>query len=207
MFKDRSDAGRRLAQKLGHYRNQDALVLALPRGGVAVAREIATVLSLPLDILSVRKIGHPDNPEYAIGAVDSSGAVLFNRKAMIGIDKMWIKEQKEREEVEARRRGVLYRAGEEPKDLRDRVVIIVDDGIATGISMQLALRVVRSREPKRIVIAVPIASSGSLITLRRRGANEVIVLQPPEAFRGAVAEHYKHFPQVDDEEVIRLLRQ
>lgn len=204
MFINRQEAGERLTQKLESYRGKDAIILALPRGGVVVGHEVARALSLPLDIIAVRKIGHPASSEYAIGAVDESGIRIFNDAEAAAIDRGWLKEETVRQMQESKRRGALYRAGRKTPEIAGKIAIIVDDGIATGLTMRLAVRIVKAQHPHKIVVAVPVASPESIRDLEEEGADEIIVLEDPESFLGAVATHYRRFEQVGDEEVIRL---
>ena len=204
MFRDRNDAGRQLAEKLAKYRGQNAVVLALPRGGVVTGREIAQALGLPLDIAVVRKIGHPLSPEYAIGAVDDSGAIILNDAETESVSQAWLADEIEREKKEAERRVKAYRGGRKPIPISGKTALIVDDGIATGLSMRLVVRSLRAQNPARIVVAVPVASAEAVRGLRKE-ADEVITLEPPEEFLGAVGAHYIEFEQVEDAEVIRLL--
>lgn len=206
MLRDRTDAGKQLAKKLSQYRGQDAVVLALPRGGVVVGFEVAEALLAPLDIIAIRKIGHPFHPEYAIGAVDEHGARILNEMEAANVDKDWLKQETEREVAEAKRRSRVYRGGKPAEQLKGKVVILVDDGIATGLTMQLAVRSVKAQAPAKIVVAVPVAPADSLRALKDEGADEVLVLEPPEEFMGAVGSHYMRFDQTSDEEVIRLLK-
>ncbi|MBI2612734.1 phosphoribosyl transferase [Candidatus Kaiserbacteria bacterium] len=206
MFRDRVDAGRKLAQKLTQYRGGSAVVLALPRGGVCLGFEVANALSAALDIIAVRKIGHPYHPEYAIGAVDENGARILNESETAAVDKKWLAEETEREMQEAKRRSTLYRSGKPAQILAEKIAIIVDDGIATGLTMRLAVRSVRAQKPKKVIVAVPVAPVDSLAALKDEGADEVVVLEPPEEFMGAVGSHYIRFDQTTDEEVIELLR-
>ncbi len=206
MFRDRVEAGRQLAQKLLQYRDKSAVVLALPRGGVVVGFEVARALAVPLDIIAVRKIGHPYHPEYAIGAVDENGARILNEMETATVDKKWLAEKTEREMQEAKRRSTVYRGGKIPESLAGKVVILVDDGIATGLTMRLAVRSVRAQKPEKITVAVPVAPADSLAVLKDEGADEIIVLEPPETFMGAVGSHYIRFDQTTDEEVIALLQ-
>ncbi|OGG58789.1 hypothetical protein A3C86_03405 [Candidatus Kaiserbacteria bacterium RIFCSPHIGHO2_02_FULL_49_16] len=204
MFKDRSDAGQKLAEKLARYRGSDAVVLSLPRGGVVVGREIARTLGLPLDIIAIRKIGHPFSPEYAIGAVDDKKAVLLNDSETESVNQAWLADEIEREIQEAKRRVKAYRGPRKPVSIPGKVALIVDDGIATGLTMRLAVRSVRAQSPERIVVAVPIAPVETINNLRKE-ADEVVILEPPEEFLGVVGAHYIEFKQVEDAEVIRLL--
>lgn len=204
MFTDRKEAGVQLARKLEPYREKDAVVLALPRGGVVPGYEIAKALALPLDIAVVRKVGHPGNPEYAVCAVDEKGERLCDADVET-VDSKWLAEETERQVREAKRRIALYRGGKEPAGIRGKTAIIVDDGIATGLSMRLAVRSVKKQQPARIIVAVPVAPLESIRELGKEGADEVIVLEPPEDFLGAVGAHYIRFEQVEDGEVVKLM--
>jgi len=206
MFKDRSDAGRQLAEKLAPYRGKDAVVLALPRGGVVTGFEIARALALPLDIIAVRKVGAPDNPEYAIGAVDADGTTIINDAEAAVVNRTWLAGEIQTEKKEARRRARVYRAGKKPLGIAGKTALIVDDGIATGLTMRLAVRAAKAKKAKRIIVAVPVAPPEAVRALKDEGADEVVVLEPPERFLGAVGAHYIRFEQVEDAEVIRLLR-
>ena len=205
MFQNREDAGQQLAKMLEHYRGTDAVVLALPRGGVVVGDEIARALRLPLDIVVTRKIGHPDNPEYAICAVDEKGTLLCDEAERESVSKEWLKNEVERQRKEAGRRVRAYRGKGEPVEMKGKTAIIVDDGIATGLSLRLAVRVVKAEMPKRVVVAVPVAPSDIIQKLARE-VDELIILLPPEEFAGAVGAHYREFEQVEDDTVIRLLQ-
>ena len=204
-FKNREDAGRQLAERLKKYAKEEAIIYALPRGGVVLGFEIAQALLLPLDIVITRKIGHPSNAEYAIGAVDEDGTLVLNEAEAISVNQQWLEKEIEKQKGEARRRGILYRKGKQRPDIVGRVAIIVDDGIATGFTMRLAVKVIKSQHPEKIIIAVPVASSESIHELKKEGIDEVIVLEPPEEFLGTVGAYYQEFSQVSDEEVIKLL--
>lgn len=204
MFANREDAGRQLAKRLAHYQETDAVVLALPRGGVVVGHEIARVLRFPLDIIAVRKIGHPSNPEYAICATDEKGALLCNGEERKYIGKEWLKKEAERQMQEAARRLNVYRGNKTPVEMRGKTAIITDDGIATGLTMRLAIMSAKTQKPKRIVVAVPVAPSEVMRSIKEE-VDELIVLLPPEKFLGAVGAHYVEFDQTGDEIVIQLL--
>lgn len=206
MFANRSEAGQKLAQKLESLRGNDAVIIALPRGGVVVGYEIARLLSLPLDILAIRKIGHPMNPEYAIGAIDENGVRILSEIETVAIDQKWLAEESDQQMREAKRRSELYRRGNHRLSLKDKIVLLVDDGIATGFTMRLAVKSAKNEHPQKMLVAVPVASPESLQEIRKEGADEVIVLENPEAFMGAIGAHYREFEQVEDEEVIRLLQ-
>lgn len=206
MFRDRTDAGKKLASKLAAYRDKDVVVLGLPRGGVVVAYEVAKALNLPLDIVAVRKIGHPTNPEYAIGVVDERGSTIFNSKEIASVSERWLKEETARQRAEAARRSRLYRDHKAAYDLAGKTAIIVDDGIATGFTMRLAVRSAKEQGAKKIVVAVPVAPPDALSLLKDEGADEIVILEPPEEFMGAVGAHYVRFEQTSDEDVIRFMR-
>ncbi len=204
MFRDRRDAGIRLAERLEKYRGKRAVVLALPRGGVAVGFEVARALHLPLDIIAVRKIGHPHDPEFAIGAIDERGETLMSTAATF-VDTAWFRKESKREEKEAKRRAALYRDGRAPISLKGRTAIIVDDGVATGLTMRLAIRAAWKQDPASVVVAVPVASDDAVQAFSNE-VDEIIVLEPPKTFLGAVGAHYTHFGQMSDGEVVHLMR-
>ncbi|MBI4657329.1 MAG: phosphoribosyl transferase [Verrucomicrobia bacterium] len=204
IFKDRADAGRKLAQALVSYKGQDAIVYALPRGGVVLGAEIARVLDAPLDLIVVRKVGHPHSPEYAIAAVAEDGHAVVNRLEVNSIDKKWFDERVRVEQQEARRRRELYTRGRDPIPAKDKVAIIVDDGLATGLTMFAAIQEIRHFLPKKVVVAVPVAPPRTVQELKRI-VDDVIALYVTDDF-GAIGSFYLHFAQVSDEEVIDLLK-
>jgi putative phosphoribosyl transferase len=203
-FKDRRDAGRKLAKKLSIYRGTDAIIVALPRGGVIVAHEIACQLNLPLDIVVTRKIEHPASPEYAIGVVDENGERMLNEREVASVDKVWLEKEIRKEEREAKRRNEIYRKGKGSLMLTDKVVILVDDGIATGFTMRLAVIIVQKQWPRKLIVAVPVAPQEA-VAFFEEIADSVIVLEDPLEFRGSIGLHYVEFPQADDDEIIGLL--
>lgn len=207
-FKDRADAGRKLAVALAEYKDQRPVILALPRGGVPVAAEVATVFNAPLDLILVRKIGVPFQPELAMGAVvDGDAPLIVRNEAVIrlaGIDELDFKAGCERELAEIERRRQRYVGGGERVEVAGRIAIVIDDGIATGATTRAALRATRKRNPKKLVLAVPVAPSDSL-ALMRDEADEVICLEDYADF-GAIGFYYFDFRQVSDEEVIETLR-
>ena len=206
-FKNRADAGRKLANALVEYKVQQPVILALPRGGVPVAAEIAAALGAPLDLILVRKIGVPDQPELAMGAVVDGGAPIIVRNddviALTGVDEAEFKAICDAELAEIERRHRRYLGTRERVDVAGRTVIVVDDGVATGATTRAALRATRMRSPKTLILAVPVAPTESIAALRR-DADEVICLEDHEFF-GAIGFYYGNFNQVDDEEVIKLL--
>jgi len=205
-FVDRQDAGRQLAEAVeAAVGGEDAIVLALPRGGVPVAREVASRLGAPLDILLVRKLGVPWQPEMAFGAIATGDVVVMNEDHLkaLGLGEDAIKDVIEREQAELDRRQHLYRDGSEPMDVAGRTVIVVDDGIATGSTVRAALKSLEQRGAKRRIVACPVASAETVRALREE-ADEVICLRTPVAF-GAVGAWYDDFAPVFDSEVKRLL--
>ena len=207
MFRDRREAGKRLAAELSHLRAEDVLVLALPRGGVPVAYEVAQALRAPLDLVMVRKIGAPDQPELAVAAVvdGESPEIVENQELldMLGLDRSWVERAAERELREIARRREHYLEGRPPLEMAGRTVVLVDDGIATGASFRAALRATRRRGPAHLVLAVPVAPPDTLAALRAE-ADETVCLETPRAF-GAVGAFYEDFHQTSDEEVVELV--
>jgi putative phosphoribosyl transferase len=204
-FADRRDAGRRLAERLLPLADRSPLVVGLPRGGVPVAAEVAAALGAPLDILAVRKLGAPHNPEYGIGAVAEDGTRVIDAEAiaMLGINGETIDAIAARESAELRRRVALYRRNRPPFAIRGRTVIVVDDGVATGVTDTAALRAVRRGRPRRLVLAVPVCSPDAAARLRHE-ADEVICLHAPRMLRG-ISRWYADFSQVSDDEVLAAL--
>ena len=208
LFDDRRDAGRRLAEAAHRYGVEDPIVLALPRGGVPVAYEVAKALGAPMDLLFVRKIGAPGHPEYGIGAVvdgDHPQVVLNDVARQLGIPAAYVEEQKRRELQEIERRRRAYLGDREPLAIKGRTVMVVDDGIATGGTVRASLRALRSAEARRLILAVPVAAADTIESLRSE-ADEILCLATPEPFY-AVGMHYRDFDQTSDEEVVRLLAQ
>lgn len=206
-FKNRSDAGKQLAQQLQNYRfHHDVVVVALARGGVVPGFEISQSLDVPLDIIAPRKIGAPGNSELAVGAVTQSGEPVFDKQIMrslgLTVDDVW--KTVEQEQKEASRRREVYRADQEPLQFANKVVIIVDDGIATGATMRAAVTTVRYNNPEKIIIAVPICPPRVKAELEEE-VNAVVALVTPEHF-GGIGAFYKDFEQVDDVTVIAYMQ-
>lgn len=205
-FRDRNDAGQKLAEALIAYQDKPGvLVVALPRGGVVLGRIVADALGAPLDIVVPRKIGAPWHEEYAIGAIGEMGDAVWNEEEKARTPQHYLENAVTREQTEAQRRLNLYRAGLPPRDFKNKTVIIVDDGIATGLTMRAAIATVRAGNPKKLVVAVPVAPPESLAMLRAE-ADEVITVMAP-AWLTSVGEFYRDFPQIDDATVEKLLRQ
>ena len=206
-FRDRNEAGRKLAAQLLHYKDQDPVVLALPRGGVPVGYEVARALHAPLDIIVVRKVGAPGQPEFGIGAVvdgdHPEGVLDEDTVRLLNVSQDYLDRQIALELREIRRRQEVYRRGRAPIPLNGRTVVVVDDGIATGGSMRAALRAVRRAAPKHLVLAVPVAPPETIESLRSE-VDDVVCVSTPVAFR-AVGQFYEEFQQTTDDEVIRLL--
>jgi putative phosphoribosyl transferase len=206
IFLNRTDAGQQLAQALKQYRNrEDVLVLALPRGGVPVAEVVARELNLPLDVLIVRKVGLPANPELAMGAVASGGVEVVNESVTRtwGIGPEQFKQTAQRELKELERREAVYRRGRPPLNVEGKLELLVDDGIATGSTMKAAVAALRKLQAKAIVIAVPVAAEDTAQYLQTV-ADEVVCVKTPVYFH-SVGAVYQDFSQTSDEEVRELL--
>ncbi|GAA3762932.1 putative phosphoribosyltransferase [Spinactinospora alkalitolerans] len=205
-FRDRRDAGEQLAERIAGLRLADPFVLALPRGGVPVAHVVATVLKAPLDVVVARKVGAPGNPEFGVGAVTADGPALFDTEKLnlLGVDPRDLEPAVETERAEARRRLAAYRDGRPEPELAGRDVVLVDDGLATGVTARAGLSYVRGLRPASLRLAVPVCSADSARSLGEE-CDEVVCLSAPPDFR-AVGLWYQDFRQNTDEEVIRLLR-
>jgi len=207
MFRDRREAGEKLAGKLGDYKGRkDALVIALPRGGVVTGFEIARRLDLPLDIIIIRKIGFPGQPEFAIGAVSETGEVLLNRSVInsYGVDEGYIREEVERQKEIIRRRKDLYRGGRGLSGLEGKTAILVDDGVATGSTAKAAIAALKKAGPKEIVLGLPVAPPRTAEELKAM-VDRFICLHTDPYFL-AVGNYYSDFEQVTDEEVAVILQ-
>jgi putative phosphoribosyl transferase len=206
-YRDRSDAGRQLAAKLEALTSADPVVVALPRGGVPVGFEVARALRAPLELLAVRKLGAPGNPELAVGAVAEDGTGVFDARSaeLLGMTQEMLDAAIAQESRELRRRVERYREGRPPVAVKRRTAIVVDDGIATGMTELAAVRSLRKSEPAGIVVAVPVGSEEALSMLREE-ADRVICLSVPPRLYG-VGMWYEDFRPVSDEEVLALLAQ
>jgi putative phosphoribosyl transferase len=205
LFRDRQDGGRRLAEKLRGYAGTAAVVLALPRGGVPVAAEVAAGLGLPLDVFIVRKLGVPGYAELAMGAIASGGVRVMNEDVVreLGIPEQAIDSVAQAEAAELARREIAYRGVRPPQDVGGRTVILVDDGLATGATMRAAVEALRARHAARIVVAVPVGAPATCNMLAAE-ADEIICAVAPEPFL-AVGYWYENFDQTTDEEVEAIL--
>ncbi|MBS1246975.1 MAG: phosphoribosyltransferase [Proteobacteria bacterium] len=204
-FRNRAEAAKKLAERLSAYKGKNPLVLAIPRGAVPMARILADALDGELDVVLVRKLGAPMNPELAVGSVDESGWVyVADFAASTGADAAYIEDEKQRQLGVMRKRRAQYTAARPPIDPAGRIVIVVDDGLATGATMISALHALRARKPARLIAAVPVAPPDTLRKVEKL-ADETVCLDVPEYFM-AVGQFYAEFPQVEDEEVIALLR-
>ncbi len=205
-FKDRQDAGRRLADALRSYKGQKNLVVyAIPRGGVILGAIVAKFLDAGLDLLIPRKIGHPDNPEYAIAAVGESGDMVRDEQEFSYVDQKWFRHAVAEQRAEARRRRKLYLGNRKPVSASGQICIIVDDGLATGLTMKAAIKQVRCSQPQEIVVAVPVAPADTIKELTQV-ADEVVALYVPAGLFGAVGSYYQNFDQVSDEEVVAIMK-
>ena len=207
VFADRVDAGRKLAARLLKYKDQNPVVLAVPRGGVPVAFEVARALNAPLDVIIVRKLGAPGQPELGVGAVVDGDhpETILNREVVgaMRVSRDYLEREIHNQLKEIHRRNLVYRAGRARVELKNRTVIVVDDGIATGGSIRAALRGVQQQGPKKVVLAVPVGPSDTIESLRDE-VDEVVCLSTPPIFFG-IGEFYTDFHQLADTEVIRLL--
>jgi putative phosphoribosyl transferase len=204
MFSDRTEAGKKLAQALKGYQGQDVVVYALPRGGVVLGIEVAKALNAPLDLVLPRKIGHPFHPEYAICAVTESGQLVCNETEKSSIDQAWLKLEVIKEQAEAKRRRNVYLKNKSLVSVRGKIAIIVDDGVATGLTLRAGIKDVKSKKPSQVVLAVPVCPKDTAQILRQE-SDKLIVLNIPDFYLGAVGSYYHHFDQVKDEEVISIL--
>ncbi len=206
-FANRVEAGKRLASELESFVGKNAIILAIPRGGVVVGYEIAKEFNLYLDVIIPRKIGAPDNPELAIGAMTEDGTIILDQKlvAYLGVSQDYIKEESERQKNEIKRRLKLYRGNDPYPDFHGQNVILVDDGIATGSTMKAALASVKNRGARTVTVAVPVGPPSTINELKKQ-ADKVVCPYTPEYFE-AIGQFYVNFDQTSDQEVIQLLKE
>lgn len=205
MFQNRLQAGKELTVKLEKYQGvKSLLVLAIPRGGVVIGKQIATALGCPLDIIITKKIGAPGNEELAVGAIGPAGEVAWNEKLLVdlGLNKQQLEPQVQSSRFKVHSTSLKLRGA--GFDLKNKTVILVDDGVATGATMMAAVQIVRQQSPKKLVVAVPVIAKDSLAKIQSL-ADEVIYLEAPDLFF-SVGQFYKEFEQVSDDEVINLLK-
>lgn len=206
IFENREEAGKKLVAKLKSFQSKkNLIILAIPRGGLIIGKQLSQSLNCPLDIIVTKKIGAPGNPELAIGAMGAVGEPVINKElaARVGADEKYIKSQISNLESEVARRIKEYRGDKLPLKLKNKTVIITDDGVATGATMEAAVEVVRQQNPKKIIVAIPVIARDSLKKIEGK-ADEVIYLDAPLMFF-AVGQFYRDFPQTTDEEVKELL--
>jgi putative phosphoribosyl transferase len=205
MFKDRKEAGRLLAKALSEYKDKNPVILAIPRGGVVVAYEVAKALNAPLDLIIPRKISAPDQPELAIGAVTEDGTTILNQDILqyLRVPDDYIKAEVKRQEEEIKRRIQKY-LGDKPRvPIKGKIIILIDDGVATGATIRAAIASIRKRKPALIVLAIPVGPIDTIEELRK-DADRVICLMTPEPFF-AIGQFYENFEQTSDKEVIQIL--
>lgn len=205
-FKDRYDAGKKLARALAPLIDKETVVYALPRGGVALGYEIAKALKLPLDIIVTRKIGHPTQPEYAICAVAEDGHELCNEVERAGVENQWFVNAKQKQRGEAKRRRETYHSGLKIPDVTGKTAILVDDGIATGLTIRLGIDELKHLNPKKIIVAVPVAPADTAKQIEA-SVDKLVLLHAPVIYAGAVGNYYENFPQIEDGEVVKLLNE
>ena len=207
MFQDRKEAGRKLADKLAKYTDEkDIIVLALPRGGVAIGAEISKKIGAPLDVIITRKIHFPGEPEVAIGAIAENGKVALNDQIVkrYNIPQSYLDEEICRQKAEMERRLITYRDGEKLAFIKDKIVILVDDGVATGFTIIAAINALKDEGIKKLIVAVPVSPQDTFLKLKSL-VDEIICLETPEVFL-AIGNFYYEFEQLTDEEVMQLIQ-
>lgn len=205
IFSDRNQAGQSLAEKLAKYRDQDLALYALPRGGVVVAAAIAQELKTPLDLIIARKIGHPLQPEFGIAAVSENGHLVQNTEMVETVDQDWFENQVREKQKEVQEQRKKYLAGLQVIPAKDKVAILVDNGIATGLTVMAAIEDLKDRQPQKTILAVPVVPPEIASKLKAM-VDELVALEIPARFAGAVGAYYQSFPQVSDKEIIKLLK-
>jgi putative phosphoribosyl transferase len=210
-FKTRTHAGQLLAAAVTKiiatkYQGMDAVIYALPRGGVPLSFQIASALNMPVDLIIPRKIGHPSNPEYALGAVTETGEIICNEETIANLDPIWLEQQKEAGVIEAKRRRACYLEDRAPCPVTGKLAILVDDGIATGLTMRAAIHDIKKRHPDKIIVAIPVMPKETAKILAAE-VDELAALLIDPNYQGSVGSYYQYFHQLCDDEVIRLINQ
>ena len=206
-FKNREEVGHKLASALAKYRSKKIVFFALPRGGVPIASILADAFKAPLYLVLTRKIGHPLQPEYAVAAVSEKGYLVCNKQELETIDPLWFSLEKQKQIEEIKRRRLSYPEIEIPSFLDDTLAIIVDDGIATGLTMEAAIMDIHSRNPQKVLVATAVCPLEKAKAFEDLGVKVVSLLTPPSKdFLGAVSAYYEDFPQVEEKEVLSLLK-
>lgn len=204
-FTNRTEAGKKLAEFFDHINGKNAVVYALPRGGVVVGAEIARVINAPLDLIITRKIGHPKQPEYAIGAIAENGDSVLS-KEVLNIDEQYLQKEIEKQKQEAKRRREVYLAGKPPIPCKGKTAILVDDGIATGLTIKAAIKELKLHyKPRKIIVAVPVAPWEEVEDLKKMGA-EILCILTTKEFLGSIGAYYQSFQPVEDKDVINILK-
>lgn len=207
IFKNRQDAGKKLAVKLQNYQKiKDLIVLGIPRGGIVIGKQLSQAFKCPLDIIITKKIGAPGNPELAIGAIGLGGEKVIDERlaAKVGADEEYLEREMAKVKKELKRRIKKYQGNRTLLNLKNKMIVLTDDGVATGTTMLAAIEVVRQHEPKRIIVAVPVIARDSLAKIEAK-ADKVVYLDAPLMFF-AVGQFYKEFEQISDREAIQLLK-
>lgn len=207
MFVDRVEAGEKLAKALSKYKDEDCVVVAIPRGGVIVAEQVAKELHCPLDLIITRKIGAPGNPELAVGAVAGGNKIIINQsvKEGLGVSEKYLLSEVTKQLSEVERRRKIYLGDKPPLKLTDKVVVLVDDGLATGYTARVAIDAIKKEHPARLIVAVPVAPRDTCDALATK-ADEVVCLAMPDIFY-AVGQSYIDFSQTTDEEVVEIMKE
>lgn len=205
-FRDRQEAGALLAERLGNISGADVVVFALPRGGVPLGAAVAERLNAPLDLIITRKIGHPFNPEYAIGALSEHGKSIYNESELARLPKDWIENEETRLRNEIKRRRHKYARDGSSSSAKGKTAIIVDDGVATGYTMLAAIDDLKQQGPAKTIVAIPVIPEAMAQELEASGI-EVVALDRTRHYLGSVGAYYANFPQLEDKEVISLLRE
>lgn len=202
-FRDRSEAGKLLSDKLRAYAGANTIVYALPRGGVVVGGEVAKALNSPLEVVITRKIGHPTQPEYAIAAISENGEIVQNPIEISHVDSEWLKSKIRHELEEAKRRRATYKPIGKIS-AKGKVAIIVDDGVATGLTIMAAIKDIKAQRPEKIILALPVAPCDVLEILKKQ-VDRVVCIKAEAYFSGAVGSYYHSFPQVEDFKVKEII--